>query len=953
MRSAKHGDLVVMLFLTTALLVCPRHLGAAADVPRHGSDVAAVEKAISITTGSDEQRTQVTAKLGGSIAGYGTWVMDGANRIVVDISHPPPPSRIMSVPAESPVLERVIVANHQGSARLVLDLKGPGIPDFATCVDSGSLVVTLLHPQSSGHGRPESGQEGVLQPAQAKVPQRGAEQTATDQRAGAGCQPVARAPEGTRSDRTDPSGGGSVNLRLRMPDRPREPGTEGPAERDLGLLTMGKEDGQRDTAACRTGIRAYRAMEYEQAVAAFDNLIDTYPSGSHVERATFLLAKSYERLFSDSVAENFLAIKRRYDDAIYGYPTSEYLQEALISVGDLCYGTGNLSEALGYYNLAIQNGRDRRATLRALLPKAKILIARRDMEEALQILEHIADQYPGSPAQTEVEMEMSRIFYEKGDYRGSLGILRELEARASRESSEHPDLCLYLGYNHLQLGNDKTARAYLFRFYNSAPQREESDLVLARIGDTYRDEGRPEEATKIYQLVLELHPEAEGALISLTRLAEQLEAGELVLGRESGKSVRIGGKNVDELEELYMHVVDRLASKDTGNPLVQLAMLSLNAFYQKRAEKGGEGKKDRSSMRLGEMTISGPEDIYRDVIAKLARKDRANPLMQLAALKLGIFLQREEKYDESLDILMDLFREYPHSSHREEILHALGLTLDAIFKENMANERHTKTVNIYHRARDLFPHLGSPDLFLAAARAFARLDLPDMAEEAYAEADLLLRDEEKPPDLLYHLAMDQLEQGNRNNALARLRLLVANHPSASAYVPHAYKVQGEILLAQKEYPKAADMLSSALGHYEGSCERIGIMLSKARASMAMNQKKRASKEARGAVAILKECQYPFPVALTLGNLLLDLGHPNEALSIFVAAHETEEMRGNRIRYKLAMAKGYELLDREEESIAIYNQVSDLNDPFWSKVAEEKVREIGFNQKINEAARGTK
>jgi tetratricopeptide (TPR) repeat protein len=270
----------------------------------------------------------------------------------------------------------------------------------------------------------------------------------------------------------------------------------------------------------------------------------------------------------------------------------------------------------------------------------------------------------------------------------------------------------------------------------------------------------------------------------------------------------------------------------------------------------------------------------------------------------------------------------------------------------MKEERYVNIINIYQKREAMFSLLESPDLFLDAARACIHLDLQDMAAEAFEKADALLQDREKPSDLLFHLSMDLFEKGDLKNALTRLNLLIENHPSEK-YVPHAYKIKGEILIDQKEYLQAAEMFSSALGYSQEPCERISIMLDKAKALMAINSKEEAAKAAREAGRFLGECHYPYPLSLRLGDLLLDLGYPYYAISIFAEAHETEKERDNRIRYKLAIAKGYEFLDKKDDSIAIYNQISGLKDPFWSELAEEKIREIDFDRKINEVGKNAK
>ena len=950
MRSGQHKR-HIMLFLAYILFALPYPLQAVTHRSIYGSDKDSIEKAISISTKEDRYGTKVSFRLNGKISSYRTRAMNVPSRIVVDIFHTIPPFETISVPAESAILEKVRIGYHPKLIRMVLDLKGPGIRGFTTSSNNTELLITLLSSKSIGNKK--SGFDRKIPSASIKTPDstRMEKEINIKKRYNTGNRPKTPVKTKRSIEEENTESAKKHQFKNRLQDRLKEKRIADSTELTLELAVMEEDDGQHDTAVFLKGLSAYRVINYSGAVESFNNLIKAYPAGRYTERAYFLLAKSYEQLFSDAVSENFMTIKRYYDDAIYGFPTSIYVQDALIAIGNLCYKNGNHTEALGYYNLAIEQEKDSINTLKALLPKAKILISRGDMEEALSILEFLIGRYPASPMETEAKIEMSKIYYEKNNYKKSLNILTELETKKHADLFKHPDMYLYLGYNHSQMGNSIMARKYLFRFFNSSPHREESDLVLTKIADTYRDEGLSREATKIYQLVLELYPETEGALISLTRLAEQLEEGELVIGKENGTSIKVGGKKLYEHEEIYMSVVKKLSQKDTGNPLVDLAMLSLNAFYQKKEEMAA-GRENRPSMKIGGKNVKGPEDIYMDIIEKLSMEDKENPLVQLAMVKLAVFFQKEKRYDESLNILMDLLRECPRSKLRKKIIHVLNLTLDPIFKENIKEERYVNIINIYQKGEDLFSLLESPDLFLNAARAFIHLDLQDMAAEVFEKADALLLDREKPSDLLFHVSMDLFEKGDLKNALARLNLLIENYPSEK-YVPHAYKIKGEILLDQKEYLQAAEMFSSALGYRQEPCERIRIILDKTKALMAINLKEEAAKAAREAGRFLGECHYPYPLSLRLGDLLLDLGYPYYAISIFAEAHETEKERDNRIRYKLAIAKGYEFLDKKDDSIAIYNQISGLNDPFWSNLAEEKIREIDFDRKINEFTKNIK
>jgi tetratricopeptide (TPR) repeat protein len=241
------------------------------------------------------------------------------------------------------------------------------------------------------------------------------------------------------------------------------------------------------------------------------------------------------------------------------------------------------------------------------------------------------------------------------------------------------------------MGDNARARENLFRFYNSSPDSEMNHLVFTKIADTYRDEGLVQDGTKLYQLVLERYPDSEGALISRIRLAEQQEEGELQIKRGIAPKVKIVGTE-----------------------------------------------------------IGLPREMYENVMNDLLKKGKKSPLAQLALLKLAILYQKEKDYDKSLKALKDLLREYPWTSLRKESKHVLLWTIQAILNEEMERKRYINIINIYHREKELFFMVKSPDAFLTIARASKQLNLEDMALEMFKNADALLADK-KNPQICYFL----------------------------------------------------------------------------------------------------------------------------------------------------------------------------------------------------------
>ncbi|GAI16650.1 unnamed protein product, partial [marine sediment metagenome] len=152
------------------------------------------------------------------------------------------------------------------------------------------------------------------------------------------------------------------------------------------------------------------------------------------------------------------------------------------------------------------------------------------------------------------------------------------------------------------------------------------------------------------------------------------------------------------------------------------------------AEQQEEGALEIERGIASHVTIVGkevglPRQIYTDVLSYILKKDKENPLAQLALLKLALIHQKEKDYDKSLNALKELFEKYPRTSLKKECKHALNRAFGAILEEEMKGKRYINIINIYQREKDLFSLVDSPDPFLTIARASIHLNLQDMATE--------------------------------------------------------------------------------------------------------------------------------------------------------------------------------------------------------------------------------
>lgn len=851
----------ILGFLSLLTLMCP-WAGGALGVPSYGAGLqpAVLSRVDSVKSQSTVRHTIITVSGNGTLPEYEEQTLPEPPRIVIDLLCRSDGFETRSVPLESPLLERLRIGRHPDRIRIVLDVKGPTIPAFSLTREKTSLRITVSHELPSmlaGDREPPP----VLTEAGVEAP-------------------------------ADPAGeqGLSKTLLMDSPGPGRDEAAEDKSRKsDMeALLDVSALDGQADALLLAEAVIAFQEKRWDKAIDACTLLLDKEPLGRYGERASFILAKAYERSRANAVSTHFMEIRGYYEAFLSRFPSSSYAGDALVALGHLCSAVGHHAEAMGYYGLAFSRDKASPAAAEALAGRMKIHMAKKQFDEALKVSRTIIEHYPQSERIVDIKLNTVQILYEMNRFQESLGALASLEREGARMAYLRPEISLYLGYNGYQLGNFPMTRENLFRFYNVKPGAGEIPAVLTKIGDAYRDERHFDAADKVYRWVVESYPDSEGALISQIRLAELQEQG----------------KKTD---------------REKGLPF--------------GAQPGDK--------------IPSPKEVYETMRQSGSLKDRKNPLTALALLKLAMLYQKEEDYGKSIAMIKELLERFPGEQLQKEAEHVLLKALQGAVTNSIQAQDDHAAVGFYYEEKDLFSKIESPELYVAIARVFLKLGLREDATELFRKAGPLLLDDEKPHDLLHFLALDLYRQKKPDQALEKVAASIEKG-QGEEFLSEAYRLRGSIMADREQWVKAVEALDSALKHSHGDpCSDIEILTERAVAQAAGGMKGDSLASARKARALSSKCGIPsLAVHEKLGEVFSRLGLPDETLALLKEVTEREGMETGheRIRWKLAQA--YERLGKKEESQSLYRDLARLGDPLWSVLANERIEESRFRQEMD-------
>jgi len=876
---------ISVLFLSLYFVLYLNNVAASPHPSNEKSYKGTISRIVSITTHTSNGQTIVTVLGDGKISKYMANPLKASPKIVVDIFCSARLLGGMTKVVENSDIKIIRVGYHPQKIRIVLEIKGSVVPSFTDKSIDNKLIITLKSQKDEDkkeHDNTTNVIEKTKDLAEFKENEsvKGKETPKADENPHKEktLEEVTPLSSETLDNQKDGDDEKETKHVFKKPNRSKEDSLTKTSPEEK-LTQMVKNDGKEDTSIYLKCLDAYKAKDWEGTIENLTRLIKEYPNGRYTERAYFILAKSYDRLNTEFVSVRHKEIKGYYEDAIRQFPTSEYIPDAIFSIGNLYFYLKNYYEALGYYNLVLKKDKGSILRVKALMQKVRVLLLKNRKEDAMSALdelEAITSDYPNLSERIEAKQEKAKILFDMNKFNRSLKILNELNKENPENIYKHPEISLYMGYNYYQLGENQKARENLYRYFNTCPEKEINHLVLNQIGDTYRNEGLIEDAVKIYRIVLERYPNTDGAIISKIRLAEQQED---------------------------------------------------NDWIEKTRKEMGSPKK------IYENIVNDSDD----------KKDEKNPLIQLSMLKLGITYQKEKEYEKSLKVLKELFEKYPKTSLKKELTHALMVTIEGLLKKEIKNHNYINIINLYIKEEKIFSLVNAPELFLPVARAFVYINLDDMAIKIFKKADILLIDNEKPADLLFLMGNYLFAQDNIEGALKRFDILIANHPH-SKYASEAYQMRGSILLKQKQYNLAADAFVKALKYPVPKCKRARLLIEKAKALTGSNSKENALMAMNEVNKIKKDCDLTdYNIDQELGDLYLSLGDVRNALNIFNQMIKTTKENSEKNSLKLKLAECYWRLNKKEDSLAMYNQIVSLNDPFWSNLAKERMDEIQFNK----------
>jgi tetratricopeptide (TPR) repeat protein len=307
------------------------------------------------------------------------------------------------------------------------------------------------------------------------------------------------------------------------PERKARSGSAADIVRHALLQTIHIEDTP-DGRFFKEGISLFNSREWAMARNKIAQVITDYPKSPYAENAYYLLPEILSELYAADPETHYRQLSDSFRNALTRFPESQFGGGALLRLAQLHQSMGNFAEARAYYTLVQDRvPADTAIAQWAVLDTAKILRHRNHEKQALSLLENLLKTSDYAMIKQEALLESAGILHDEQYFEQSQKKLDILVAEDRDSYFRFPDISLYMGNNAFQLEQYGRARTHLLHHYNTAPEQQNPDMILARIGDACLQEGHFIDAVGFFMFVVNHHPGTRGAELSWLRLAEQKE----------------------------------------------------------------------------------------------------------------------------------------------------------------------------------------------------------------------------------------------------------------------------------------------------------------------------------------------------------------------------------------------------------------------------------------------
>lgn len=525
-----------------------------------------------------------------------------------------------------------------------------------------------------------------------------------------------------------------------------------------------KEDPKEDGSELYLkGIKLFMEKRFDEASEIFKELLFQYPNSGLAPLAGILMGDAYLNKGETQPTRLNDALKA-YQEVRKNHPRGDIGAMSLLRMGDVYLKLGFSYEAMGSFRRIYSEFPENRFIPVARMRIAMAYLQSAKYQKALKELQIVIDAYPKSS-------EIAKAFFMKGY---ALNRLRKFEdagriyedgaTRWPDYPRSNPKILYEIGENYMSLGRYGMARNNFSILVNIYPRENLAAKAMMRIADSYRLDGKIEEAIKIYKETINSFPD-DKSTEGIKAILEEEEAFGAALKAAKEKRYEDAIKAFNDLLSKYPKGIISGESEDAVIGLVKDYItdqynrggcLNASVIYNKFKARIGLKIRDAGFFTLlGDCYMSlglhnGAAEIYSEAI-------RAGGLKGDLLHRLGKAKFLGGNYSDTIKYLEEFISNYPKSKELSNAYRYLGISF---YKEG----EYKRGREILSRWLEVYPdnqYKIEGHIYLASS--YLDEGSPEKASSAYRK--ILDQLQNPPPDLFFRLGDALFASNNCNEAI--------------------------------------------------------------------------------------------------------------------------------------------------------------------------------------------
>ena len=613
----------------------------------------------------------------------------------------------------------------------------------------------------------------------------------------------------------------ALQMRIKLPEKAQPDTDEALLVQALDRLSHGDYPG---------GIQSLEALEKQ------------YPGSPLREPALYMLGDAYFQLNPDNPTDQFVKITDTYQTAMGLFPDSQLVPRAKFIMALAYLKMNFINEAASFFRAVSKDFPGSRYDYLSQTYLGEIYLGLGKRQLAKAAYDYVLASNPQGRFFLESYFKLGKSFFPDGLFSQANEVFKEILKRDEGFYLDHPDILYYLGEGYFNLNRMDLARAYLYHVINLKPEIETADTIMARIGDTYKEQGMDDDAIKLYALTRDMYPDTPGALICQMRLADYGALRALFPHETIFMELENG------VQEAILKIYKKILETKGESPLLQLAMFKVGDIYFNQ-ENYDEAIK-----------------VFKEILEKYpkgALTEEARGMAEKAVLAQVPILFKQGRNTELIDFVKNNDT-LISAATRPEINHYLGMAYSAL---NMPLE----SVRLLAGNQD-YKHQEDQRL-LMLGQNYVKLGEYENAVSTLENFRRLYPDHAQVPQSYMEQAQMEASLGQDDLALQHLEKALSLAPGLGANQPiqdllgRLYMKKGDFNRSVAALEQSLDFLKKTGASQENLFDTY-YRLGQAYASLGSNDKALAALD--GAMEALPEAPRPEAVFL-MAKMYRDLG----------------------------------------------------------------------------------